>query len=298
MSRLIDLMHLGRDRVIGAYEVGGAIVDPGPASCVETLLEALDGEAPHALLLTHIHLDHAGATGVLVRRFPELPVYVHRRGAPHLVDPEKLLASARQLYGDDMDRLWGEVAPVPGENLRELTGGEAVEGFRVEYAPGHASHHVAYLHEETGDAYVGDVGGVRVPPDDFTLAPTPPPDIDVEAWRGSLDMLAGWSPEALCLTHFGRADDAAAQIDRAREGLARHAERARGADRERFIGALEEDLEAIVDEDIAERLKQAAPPDQLWLGLERYWRKRAEREEERADGSTASETGATASEAR
>src|SRR3954462_846425 len=157
VSRLIDVNHLGRDRVIGAFEVGeGVVVDPGPASCVATLLEHVE---PRALLLTHIHLDHAGATGVLVRRNPEIRVYVHERGAPHLIDPEKLLKSAGQLYGDDMERLWGEVAPVPEENITVLKGGETVEGgFQVEYAPGHASHHVVYLHEATGDAYVGDVG--------------------------------------------------------------------------------------------------------------------------------------------
>src|SRR3954453_3376407 len=150
MTRLIDTMHLGHDRVIGAYEIGdGVIVAPGPATTVETLLEHTE---PRVLLLTHIHLDHAGATGVLVRRNPEIKVYVHERGAPHLIDPSKLLKSAGQLYGDDMGRLWGEVAPVPEENITVLRGGERIEdGFLVEYAPGHASHHVAYFHEETGD---------------------------------------------------------------------------------------------------------------------------------------------------
>ncbi|HEV2075688.1 MAG TPA: MBL fold metallo-hydrolase [Thermoleophilaceae bacterium] len=276
MSRLIDLMHLGRDRVIGAYEIDGAVVDPGPSSCVDALLDGLDGP-PRALLLTHIHLDHAGATGVLVRRFPELRVYVHERGAPHLIDPGKLLESASQLYGDDMDRLWGEVAPVPEGNVTALTGGETVEGFGVADAPGHASHHVAYLHEATGDAYVGDVGGVRVPPSDFTLAPSPPPDIDVEAWSESLDTVGAWDPARLCLTHFGRADDPAAQLERVRESLRRHAERARGGDESSFVEALEQDLAANVDPDSAARLRQAAPPEQLWLGLERYWRKRGER---------------------
>src|SRR4051794_29798386 len=157
VSRAIDVMHLGRDRVICAYEVSGMIVDPGPTTCVEALLEGLNGATPRGLLLTHVHLDHAGAAGTLCRRFPELVVYVHERGAPHLVDPSKLLESAGRLYGDDMERLWGEVEPVPEERLRELSGGETVEGFRVEYTPGHASHHVCYLHEDTRDAYVGDV---------------------------------------------------------------------------------------------------------------------------------------------
>lgn len=278
MSRLIDVMHLGRDRVIGAYEVDGVVVDPGPASCVETLFEALGGESPRALLLTHIHLDHAGATGVLARRFPALRVYVHERGAAHLADPSKLLESARKLYGDDMDRLWGEVAPVPEHRITALAGDETVEGFRVAYTPGHASHHVAYLHQETGDAYVGDVGGVRVPPAAVTVAPTPPPDIDLDAWRDSLDAVAEWSPAALCLTHFGRVEDPEAQIARVRESLATNAERARDGDEASFVAALERDLRDSMDAGTAERLMQAAPPEQLWLGLERYWRKRGERE--------------------
>ena len=275
-------MHLGRDRVIGAYEVDAAIVDPGPASTVETLLSGLDGVEPQALMLTHVHLDHAGATGVLVRRFPGLRVYVHERGAPHLVDPSRLLRSARQLYGDDMDRLWGEVAAVPEENVTALAGGERVEGFRVAYAPGHAAHHVVYLHEASGDAYLGDVGGVRVPPADHTVAPTPPPDIDLEAWERSLDAVADWSPNRLCLTHFGRCDDPEAQLERVRAALARQGELARDGDEDSFVGRLEADLYAAVDSEVAERLIQAAPPDQLWLGLERYWRKRAEREAEAA----------------
>jgi glyoxylase-like metal-dependent hydrolase (beta-lactamase superfamily II) len=269
-------MHLGHDRVIGAYEVGeGVIVDPGPASTVETLLEQVE---PRVLLLTHIHLDHAGATGVLVRRNPGIKVYVHERGAPHMIDPSKLLKSAGQLYGDDMQRLWGEVAPVPEENLTILTGGETVEGaFRVEYAPGHASHHVVYLHEESGDAFVGDVGGVRVPPYDFTLAPTPPPDIDVEKWNASLDMLEQWGPKRLCLTHFGEVDTVGEQVERVRAWLRDWGPKARDLEKAEFCRAVVELMHA-QDDEVGERLEQAAPPDQLWLGLDRYWRKRAERD--------------------
>src|SRR4051812_2337878 len=212
MSRLIDVMHLGHDRVIGAYEVGeGVIVDPGPASCAETLLASVE---PRALLLTHIHLDHAGATGVLVRRNPDLKVYVHERGAPHLIDPSKLLKSAEQLYGDDMERLWGEIVPVPEENVTVLQGGERIEDdFLVEYAPGHASHHVAYLHEPSGDAFVGDVGGVRVPPSDFAIAPTPPPDVDIEKWHASIDTVAGWRPQRPGPTPFGDVADRKGPVD-------------------------------------------------------------------------------------
>jgi glyoxylase-like metal-dependent hydrolase (beta-lactamase superfamily II) len=273
MSRLIDVMHLGRDRVIGAYEIEGLIVDPGPSTGMETLLAGLEAE-PRALLLTHIHLDHAGASGSLVRKFPDLRVYVHEVGAPHLIDPAKLLESAARLYGDDMERLWGEVLPVPAENVVALEGGERVEGFRVAYVPGHAQHHVAYLHEDSGDAYVGDVAGVRIPPHDFTLAPTPPPDIDVEAWGQSLDRVADWQPQRLCLTHFERTDRPLEQLERLRESLRRHAELAREGGRERFLGEVGAELDRELDAEVALRVRQAAPPEQLWLGLERYWRKR------------------------
>jgi glyoxylase-like metal-dependent hydrolase (beta-lactamase superfamily II) len=267
---------MGRERVICAYLVDGFIVDPGPSTGLEALLEGLCGEEPRGLLLTHIHLDHAGASGSLARRFPDLTVYVHELGAPHLIDPSKLLKSASRLYGDDMERLWGEVEPVPEERLHVLSGGETVEGFRVEYTPGHACHHVCYLHEASGAAYTGDTAGVRIRPSEIVVAPTPPPDIDVEAWFASLDIVANWEPTALCPTHFGRSDDVESHLDRMREALQRSSERARGADEESFVGGLEEYVRAAVDEETAQCYFQAAPPDQLWQGLERYWRKREE----------------------
>src|SRR5436190_2402980 len=169
MPRLIDVQHLGKDRVIGAWLADGLLIDPGPESSVANLLAGLAGEEPRGLLLTHIHFDHAGATGRLVERWPDIPVYVHEVGAPHMADPSRLVASARQLYGDDFDRLWGEVVPVPEANVRVLEGsrpgpvtGDVPAGFRVAYAPGHASHHVVYLLEEDGTAYAGDVAGVRI----------------------------------------------------------------------------------------------------------------------------------------
>ena len=147
--RELDVLHLGTPRVICCHEPEpGVLVDPGPASSVDGLLAALGDVEPRRLLLTHIHLDHAGARRACSsRRFPTLEVWVHERGARHVVDPSKLIASATRLYGDDMERLWGEIAPVPEENLRVLRAASAIDGFRVEYTPGHASHHVAYLHE-------------------------------------------------------------------------------------------------------------------------------------------------------
>jgi glyoxylase-like metal-dependent hydrolase (beta-lactamase superfamily II) len=271
-------MHLGRDRVICAYEVEGAIVDPGPSSCIETLIDALGPVIPRALMLTHIHLDHAGAAGALARRYPDLLVYVHESGAPHLADPSRLVRSAERLYGEDMERLWGEVAPVPEERIRPLRGGEEVEGFKVAYTPGHASHHVCYLHVYTGAAYVGDVAGVRIPPQQHTWAPTPPPDIDLEAWLDSLQTVARWNPLALCMTHFGPVTDVEDQLHRARASLGEHADMARRCEEEEFVRALTRELRDTMDAESAERMVQAAPPEQLYQGLRRYWRKRAESE--------------------
>jgi glyoxylase-like metal-dependent hydrolase (beta-lactamase superfamily II) len=275
MGRAIDVLHLGRDRVICAYDIQGVIVDPGPASCVDTLIDRLGGVEPRVLLLTHIHLDHAGATGVLCRRFPKLRVYVHEVGAPHLVDPSKLLKSAGRLYGDAMWELWGEVAPVPEERITMLRGGETVEGFRVAYTPGHASHHVSYLHEDSGDAYVGDVAGVRIPPYPFVVAPTPPPDIDVEAWLDSLHTLASWNPQTLRLTHFGQVTEVMEHLHRMRMALVDAAEAVRHKDEETFIARLEDQLMDTTDPATVESFEQAAPPNQLYMGLDRYWRKKA-----------------------
>jgi glyoxylase-like metal-dependent hydrolase (beta-lactamase superfamily II) len=276
--RAIDVHHMGQEQVICCWEVDGVLVDPGPQSTEHTLLEALGGERPRALLLTHIHFDHAGAAGSLVRRWPDLDVYVHERGAPHLVDPERLVKSAARLYGGEegLKRLWGEVVPVPEANLRVLSGGETLlDGeFRVEYTPGHASHHVCYLHEASRRAFVGDMAGVRVAPADFTLAPTPPPDIDVEAWERSLETIAAWEPAWLGLTHFGAAEDAPRQLAAVREALHAQVAMLDGADEQAFVEALEERTRTGAGE-LAEPILQAAPPDQLFLGLKRWSDKHA-----------------------
>jgi glyoxylase-like metal-dependent hydrolase (beta-lactamase superfamily II) len=272
--RVIDLLHLGRERVVGCWQVGDVLIDPGPASCIDTLLDALGDQQPRALLLTHIHLDHAGATGSLVEVWPELEVYVHERGAKHLVDPSRLLESARRLYGRDMDRLWGEFLPVPEPNLRVLRGGETVLGgrFEVAYTPGHASHHVSYLHE--GTAFVGDVGGVRITPDGITIPPTPPPDIDVEAWHASLQLVAAWQPDRLAMTHFGEGTDVEGQLAEVGRRLDAWAELARTHDQSGFIEEIHSEIAAHAGPAIAATYQQAAPADQLYAGLDRYWRKR------------------------
>lgn len=274
MPRVIDVCHRGRPNVIAAHLVDGLIVDPGPASALGSWIDSLD-EEPRGLLLTHIHLDHAGAAGVLARRFPRLRVYVSTVGAPHLVDPSRLVASAGRLYGSElMDGLWGEIAPVPAERVVALEGGEEVEGFRVEHTPGHANHHLCFLDLERGDAYVGDMAGVRIPPGRFTLAPMPPPEIDIESWLRSVDSIEALRPRRLRLTHFGLAEDVGAQLDRVRESLRRQSERARAGDREAFLAALEAEIEASASPGAAAGLRAAVPPEQLWLGLDRYWSRR------------------------
>ena len=273
MARLIDVVHRGTDRVIGAWDVRGMVVDPGPEPCVPALLGGLGDRPPRALLVTHIHLDHSGAAGALVSRFPELPVYVHARGAPHLADPSKLLDSAGRLYGDRMEALWGDVVPDPEENLRVLEGGEEVHGLRVAYTPGHASHHVSYFDPETGDAFVGDVAGVRITPG-YVVPPTPPPDIDLDAWNESLDAIAALDPRRLCLTHFGAVEEPGPHLDQVRAELERLAERAREGDREAFLAALEDEIEECAAPEDRDRVRLAVPPEHVWLGLERYWAKR------------------------
>jgi glyoxylase-like metal-dependent hydrolase (beta-lactamase superfamily II) len=209
----LDLRHLGRERVIGSYLLPGeepALVDCGPASCVDALREALAGhgldlrDVGH-LLLTHVHLDHAGAAGTLVREHPGLAVHVSAIGAPHLVDPGRLERSARRLYGDDFDRLWGELLPVPEENVR--VAGERVLGLDVFPTPGHASHHVSYADGE-GTCFAGDAAGVRIAPATFLAPVSPPPDIDVEAWERTLDAIEERYPTSLCLPHLGVVTDA------------------------------------------------------------------------------------------
>jgi glyoxylase-like metal-dependent hydrolase (beta-lactamase superfamily II) len=275
--RAIDLRHMGNEHVICCWEVDGVLVDPGPQSTEQTLLDALGGERPQAILLTHIHFDHAGVTGALLRRWPDLPVYVHERGAPHMASPERLVASAARLYGgeDGLARLWGEVVPVPEANMRVLRGGETVlDAFRVEYTPGHASHHVSFLHEPSGTAFVGDVAGVRVPSSDYVLVPTVPPELDVEAWERSIALVESWEPDSLAITHFGRVDDVGPHLAATRERLHEVVALAAKHGLEAFSAGILERVAARAG-DVADRYTQASPPELLYLGARRYLEKRA-----------------------
>lgn len=274
--RVIDLLHLGRERVIGCWQVEDVLIDPGPTSCLPTLFDALGDTRPRAVLLTHVHLDHAGVSGSLVERWPDLEVYVHERGAPHMMDPAKLLDSAQRLYGEDMERLWGEVLPLPLENVRILRGGEELlnGAFEVAYTPGHASHHVAYMHD--GTAFVGDVAGVRISSETLTIPPTPPPDVDVEAWHNSIERVKGWRPERLAMTHFGSSEDVEAQLSEVSERLDNWAALARTEEKDTFIDTVVEEIERSAGTELLPAYMQAAAPEQTYLGLRRYWDKRSQ----------------------
>ncbi|MET1009721.1 MAG: MBL fold metallo-hydrolase [Gaiellaceae bacterium] len=279
--QLLDLEHLGRERVIGSYLLAGeepALVDCGPASCLDALRAGLAvhglevGELRH-LLLTHIHLDHAGAAGSLVRENPGLLVHVSEVGAPHLIDPSRLERSARRLYGDDFDRLWGPLVPVPEENVRVV--GDSVLDLEVFPTPGHASHHVSYLTAD-GACCTGDAAGVRIPPGGYVAPVAPPPDIDVEAWERTLDAIAERRPERLLLAHFGVAEDPEFHLAELRAALRTWAERAREGSEEEFVTAAEADVRAAADRATAELFEQAGPFWQSYAGLRRYWEKKAE----------------------
>ena len=237
------------------------------------------------ILLTHIHLDHAGATGAIVEQHPHIEVFVHARGAPHLVDPTKLLASAGRLYGQDMDRLWGAVRPVAADRIRSLQGGETLQvagrEVKVEYTPGHASHHVCFLDVASRVAFVGDTAGIRRASGNYVLPPTPPPDIDIEIWRASAQRILAWDPDTLFLTHFGAYRGARQTFDELFEHLAewsRLAQRLladasldRAQRQQRFVDAALLDLRRRVGVAEADDYNRAGGLHYSWQGLERYF---------------------------
>lgn len=297
-AAMVDLHHQGEATIIGVGmlelpEGGVALVDPGPEARLDGLRAGLAElgrtlNDVRAILLTHIHLDHATATGAIVREAPGAIVYVHAVGAPHMADPSRLLASAGRIYGDAMATLWGEFLPVPRERIRVVDEGDAVapggRRFEVAYVPGHAKHHVAYCEAATGTAWVGDVGGIRIRSGP-AIPVTPPPDIDVELWKASMDRVMAWSPERIVATHFGPYGDVDAHFAELAGELDAWALRARDSLRDgRF--ANDRNRATAFAEWVTERVgrKVSAGHTDLygtasgffdsWWGLARYWRKR------------------------
>ncbi len=277
MLELIDLEFLGTPRAIASYLVdtteGLALFDCGPSTTLPQLRSALAGRGLdltdiHDLFVSHIHLDHAGATGAIVREHPGLRVWVSEIGAPHMIDPSRLEVSARRLYGESFDRLWGELAPVPERNIRIASGD--VLGWEAFPTPGHASHHASYFRGET--LLAGDACGVRPQPAAYVLPLSPPPDIDLDGWRRTIDEIERRAPSRLALIHFGIATDVPEHLARLRAELELWAERVReGMTEAEFVAAARpqtgEDAPLLHD-----------PIDsfgQSWHGLRRYWDKRA-----------------------
>jgi glyoxylase-like metal-dependent hydrolase (beta-lactamase superfamily II) len=277
----IDLLHQGKPRRIASYlldtDDGPALFDCGPAATVDALRAGLANEGLaltdiRHLLLSHIHLDHAGAAGVLVREHPALRVHVSEVGLPHLVDPSRLERSARRLYGDEFDGLWGELAPVPEENVHVV--GSSVLGLECFPTPGHASHHVSYL-DRDGTLYAGDAAGVRIQPGRYVMPPTPPPEIDVELWQRTIDEIDRRSPERLALIHFGVADDPGRHLADLRLELYDWAEFVRGgAGEEEFIAYVRAELDN-AGEDVS-GYDLAMPLWQSYRGLARWAEKQGD----------------------
>ena len=293
----IDLNFLGVPEIIATAVLHGsagvALIDPGPSTTVEGLKQSLRRKGislddVRQILLTHIHLDHAGATGSLVRENPRIDVFVHERGAPHMIEPSKLLASAGRLYGADMNRLWGDFLPVPADRVRILKGEERITAggreLEVAYTPGHASHHVAYFDPSSRVAFVGDTAGIRRPDRDYIMPPTPPPDIDLDAWRVSEDRILSWDPDTLFLTHFGPFHGARIHFQEMTERLEAWSRIVRRLladptldDEQRVESFMNEallDLKRKVGELEAERYSRAGRLDYSWQGLSRYWKKK------------------------
>jgi len=297
-TTILDTNWLGRPRSIAAVllESDGhrAIIDPGPASTLPALRQHLDSRGIavsdlNAILLTHIHLDHAAATGALIKENPNLEVYVHKAGMLHMADPSKLLASAERLWPGELQHLFGETLPVPFGNLRMLKGGETLSlGSRnldVVHTPGHASHHVSYFDSSDGTAYVGDTTGFHIEGEPFVVPLAPPPDIDLEIWNASLDAIAARLPARLFLTHFGYSNDPAAHIAEYRRNLQRWSDLAaeilrstpaQNAAMEKFVAAASAEIEQRLSAAEAEHYIFNSGLNITWLGLARYHRKRAE----------------------
>jgi len=293
----ISLPFLGEEEIIGSYLLSGgnelAIIDPGPGSMIEPLLDAtrqagFDPQHVTQLLVTHVHLDHAGAVGSLVKYMPRAKVYVHSKGVPHLLDTTKVVASASRIYGDRMQQLWGEIESTPADRVQTIEGGDVltIAGRRLEvhYAPGHAIHHVVFFDAHSGDLFAGDTAGVRLQGVDYVRPPTPPPDIDLEAWSNSIDILKELRPDVLYLGHFGATRNASRHLEQLREQLLSWGnfvlEAMRSGKNEQEILALliahtEPELQHVTnDPNVLKRYEIATNYAMTVQGYMRYWRKK------------------------
>ena len=294
----VDVNFLGYPHIIAAAVLqgpgGAALIDPGPTTSLPNLEAALGRgglcmDDVRQILLTHIHLDHGGAVGTIVKAHPHIEVFVHERGAPHLADPAKLLSSASRLYGQDMDRLWGEFLAVPADRLRVLQGGERLEvagrTLEVAYTPGHASHHVSYFDPSSRIAFVGDTAGIRRGSGPYVMPASPPPDVDLERWRDSEARLLEWDPDTIFLTHFGPFNGARLHFQELMDRLVQWSQVARRLvndstlpedEREqRFMAEAVQDLRRVVGVTEAEQYSRAGSIAYSWQGLARYWRKKS-----------------------
>lgn len=284
VARLIDVLHGGIPEVIGVYlidEPEPAIVDCGPSSSIDGLIAGLEaegcelGDVRH-LLLTHIHPDHAGAAGALVARHPGLQVHVHEIGAPHVVDPARLVRSATRIYGETFTPLFGSIDPVPEENVHVL--GDGLLGFDVVPMPGHASHQVAFI-DGNGVAYPGDAVGCLWGEGDFLYPAAAAPEVDMPAWERSLDALEERDLTALRIPHYGEIGDVARHLARTRQRLAAWATLGeKGADEATFVAACWSALRAEGTPRDVEVFPQLPFPsfEMSYAGVMRYYDKRRE----------------------
>ncbi|MDQ4062573.1 MAG: MBL fold metallo-hydrolase [Actinomycetota bacterium] len=297
----MDLNFMGTEGIIASFLLTGggtaAIIETGPANCIESLMRGIEDrsvapEDVEKVLLTHIHLDHSGASGHLAERLPNATFYVHEVGYPHLVDPSKLLKSAARIYGEEnMNELFGEARPVSEDRLVKLEGGEEIEVagglVSAHYTPGHAYHHLAFHEPQSGTLFTGDVAGVRLHGQSYVKPPTPPPEVDIEAWKGSIETMRKLAPKVLCPTHFGSYEDVKRHLgeleQRLEDWLLLVEERMdEGQSQEDIVEELEakgdaEMLREGADPEDSERYELAANYEMLVTGLMRYVSRQRER---------------------
>jgi len=288
----LDLNFRGRKRAIAAYLIPHStslvLIECGPSSTLPALQAALAKEGYSSrdvthVLLSHIHLDHAGAAGWLARQGAE--VYVHPVGAPHMLNPEKLLASAFRIYGDQMDTLWGEFLSVPEDRLKVAEDAQEIVIGNLQFTPintpGHAEHHYAYLFEDI--CFSGDIGGVRIPGYPYMRFPMPPPELHLEKWRESVKRLRQEKFDRIAPTHFGIFDDAEWHLNELEKNLgavSRWLDEVMPAEppidelREKYRAWMKEQAtEAGLSEGVIKTYLLANPLDMSAAGLQRYWKK-------------------------